>query len=343
MQTIKVDKVGSVAKSLKFSKSVDISSEIPASDGVVIAVRSLTRKKKYGELELSNGRFAKISKGDVIIGALGERKALEGIVGSIPANIKVGDTLEILNLGGVIGKAESWNKDFVPSPIQVEVLGAVHVDGKVSNLHTSALKLASHIEKLPPLIVVIGTAMNTGKTTVATETIRLLSRIGKQRVGAAKITGVATQRDVLSMRDAGAIKTMSFQDVGLTSTINHKGRVVPAAKTILNTLAQEKVDSIVVECGDGIIGWYGIDKLLRDQEFRNAISFVIFCAHDVVGAFGGYKTMKRLGVGIDYFAGPVTNNTAGTDYLEEELHVPSQDIRDSKEKLALALKKKKLL
>ena len=89
----------------------------------------------------------------------------------------------------------------------------------------------------------------------------------KLNVAAAKLTGVATQRDILAMHDAGAQQALSFLDIGLTSTINQQEAVVPAAKTILNILAKSNPDIIVAELGDGIIGWYGVDKLLENKEF----------------------------------------------------------------------------
>ena len=133
---------------------------------------------------------------------------------------------------------------------------------------------------------------------------------------------------------------LTFLDIGVTSTINQQDAVVPAAKTILNNLAKSNPDIIVAELGDGIIGWYGVDKLLEDKEFTSLVSFTIVCAHDLVGAFGAQSILKKHGLIIDYFSGLVTNNTAGTDYLEDVLQTPSQDIRDGYSKLLKTLVKK---
>ena len=50
--------------------------------------------------------------------------------------------------------------------------------------------------------------------------------------------------------------------------------------------------------------------------------------------------LKNLNLKIDFFAGPVTNNTAGTDYIENILKIPSQDIRYDTNKLLQVLKRK---
>ena len=71
--------------------------------GPVLAVRALMEKSVYDRLELVSGRMAKINKGDVMAGTLGYRRALKGFVGIVPDSIHAGDTIHVLNLGGVLG------------------------------------------------------------------------------------------------------------------------------------------------------------------------------------------------------------------------------------------------
>ena len=339
-QKIIVNKIGSVLKNTNLNQQVYISKKIHAMEGQAVVVKVLEEQTKYGELELTNGLMSKIKKGELIVGVLGERKALAGIVGIVPKEIKTGDVLNVLNIGGVIGKATSWNKDFVDSPIPVKILGEVIINNKSLNIHDSIQKLDSILIKTVPLIVVMGTAMNVGKTTATVKLIQSIKNKTKLNLVAAKLSGIAAQKDILAMKKAGANQVLSFLDVGISSTINNHGLVVPAAKTIINKLTKEKPDLIVVELGDGIIGWYGVEKLLNDKEFSKAMSFNIMCAHDLVGAKGSYDMLKNLNLKINFFAGPVTNNTAGTDYIENILKIPSQDIRYDTNKLLQVLKKK---
>ena len=339
-QKIIVNKIGSVLKNINLNQQVYISKKIHAVEGQAVVVKVLEEQTKYGKLELTTGLMSKIKKGELIIGVLGERKALAGIVGIVPKEIKTGDVLNVLNIGGVIGKATSWNKDFVDSPIPVKILGEVIINNKSLNIHDSIQKLDSILIKTVPLIVVMGTAMNVGKTTATVKLIQSIKNKTKLNLVAAKLSGIAAQKDILAMKKAGANQVLSFLDVGISSTINNHGLVVPAAKTIINKLTKEKPDLIVVELGDGIIGWYGVEKLLNDKEFSKAMSFNIMCAHDLVGAKGSYDMLKNLNLKINFFAGPVTNNTAGTDYIENILKIPSQDIRYDTNKLLQVLKKK---
>ncbi len=343
IQNIKLDKISSVLKNAQIDQFVDITTEVNPKIGFGIVVEALKSLDKYGELELVGGRFSKIRKGDLIAGVFGERKALEGIVGHVPKTVKSGDELQILNLGGLIGNAVSWNKDIISSPLPVKFIGAITVNNKILDIDSFAIKDGEKFVKSAPMVVVMGTAMSTGKTTVATELIHVLAGQKKLKVCAAKLTGVAAQRDILGMKDAGAKVVLSFLDFGLTSTINQKEAVVPAAKAIINSLNTNKPDIIVVELGDGMIGWYGVDKLLAHKDFVRSISFVIVCAHDLVGAFGAVDILKKNNLKADFFAGPVSNNTAGTDYLEVNLGIPAEDIRDSSSKLLTTLIDKKVI
>ena len=45
--------------------------------------------------------------GDVLAGTLGTRRALRGYAGVVPSHIAVGDTIDVLNLGGILGKCTS--------------------------------------------------------------------------------------------------------------------------------------------------------------------------------------------------------------------------------------------
>ena len=61
--------------------------------------------------------------GDVLAGTLGTRRALRGYAGVVPSHIAVGDTIDVLNLGGILGKCTSANPE-IGAPFKAEVLGA---------------------------------------------------------------------------------------------------------------------------------------------------------------------------------------------------------------------------
>ena len=87
--------------------------------------------------------MARIIKGDLIAGVLGERQALRGFVGVIPPHIAPGDVLHMLNMGGVLGRCVSANPD-LGKPLRVRVLGVALIDGAPANIRQGAIAVAGH-------------------------------------------------------------------------------------------------------------------------------------------------------------------------------------------------------
>lgn len=93
----------------------------------------------------------------------------------------------------------------------------VDAQGKVLNLRRYALSAQSRRGlRKKPVIAVLGTSMNPGKTTAAA-LVRGLSAAG-YRVAAVKATGTGSGNDVWSYADAGAALTLDFTDAGYPST-----------------------------------------------------------------------------------------------------------------------------
>jgi hypothetical protein len=167
--------------------------------------------------------------------------------------------------------------------------------------------------------------MNSGKTIAATEIISQANRAGL-RVAAGKLSGIAALRDTFNMQDHGAIATASFLDCGLPSTVD-AGDLAPMAKAILNRLNESAPDLIVVELGDGIVGGYAVDSILKDADIRRATSAFVFCASDYVGVVGGIEVLRRLGIEIDVVAGSVTDSQMGQDFVEKEFGINAANSR----------------
>jgi hypothetical protein len=167
--------------------------------------------------------------------------------------------------------------------------------------------------------------MNSGKTVAATEIIRQAANAGL-RIAGAKLSGIACLRDTLHMQDHGAVATASFLDCGLPSTVDC-GDLSPVAKGILNHLNTFNPDLIVVELGDGIVGGYAVDSVLKDAEIKAAISSFVFCASDYVGVIGGIAVMKDLGIDINVIAGSVTDSQMGEDFVQEHFGIKAGNAR----------------
>ena len=91
MRSLVVDKIASVALASDIGREVRISPDIPCEEGVLVAAEVLNNKSRYNTLELTSGRMARVKRGDIIVGALGHRKALFGYSGHIPEELHAGD------------------------------------------------------------------------------------------------------------------------------------------------------------------------------------------------------------------------------------------------------------
>lgn len=332
MKIIEIDKIGSAASPLDPSKSVELLQiRSDPREGDVVVVRALSESVTYGNLELPSGRLAKINTGDVLLGVLGRRRALKGFVGDVPESLTAGDRLHLLNMGGVIGICRGHHSGFSDA-IELEFLGFAS-DGKATalNIDRDALRSTGHLSVSAPIIMVAGTCMNSGKTVAVTELIKQATRAGLRAAGA-KLSGIACLRDTLNMKDHGAIATASFLDCGLPSTVECDD--LPGySKAILNHLDETRPDVIFVELGDGIVGGYGVESILRDQEIMNSVSSFIFCASDYVGVVGGQTILSEFRINIDVISGPVTDSQMGEDFVEKRFGLRAANAQRNGSKL----------
>jgi hypothetical protein len=288
-------------------------------------VKALTESVTYGNLELPSGRLAKINRGDVLLGVLGKRRALKGFVGDVPSQVKAGDRLHLLNMGGVIGECKGHHSS-LSDAIEVEVIGAACDElGLPMNIGDAGLVAASDMHQSAPIVVGAGSCMNSGKTVAAIEIIRQAANTGL-KVAGLKLTGIACLRDTLNMQDHGAFATASFLDCGLPSTVECED-LAGAARSLFNHVNSFSPDLIVAELGDGIVGGYGVDAILRDPLIMGSVSSLVFCAPDYVGVIGGKTVLGELGVNIDVVAGSVTDSQMGEDFVTKQLGLPAGNAR----------------
>ena len=328
MRSIFVDKVASVAQHSNLSHELRVSADIPCEEGVLIAVRVLNNKTRYNQLELTSGRMATVNQGDIVVGALGHRKALLGYSGHLPEALEVGSTIQILNIGGVLGMCDSANPD-VGAPFDCEVLGTVlHFPYLGERIGVPARVGAKELDKNAqldtkgvPVIALAGTCMDSGKTAAACAIVSRLRHRGL-KVAACKATGVSLRRDILAMEDAGAAHSMIFSDLGVVTTTPENGPAL--TRTLLSSLAGFQPDVIVIELGDGLLGAYGVEAILADEDIRDAFTAVILCANDPVAAWGGARILReQFDIEPALVTGPATDNAVGIDQIKERLSLPA--------------------
>jgi hypothetical protein len=300
---VHLDKIASVTRNLQLGRRVTLTPEIEARPGAVIAGRIRGEKSVYNELEDIYGRMSALHDGDVIVGALGHRYALQGYEGVMPKSVK---------------------------PFEVEMLGQVLLFnefgsrvGQPASIESGAVKGQPNARQVP-VIFIAGTCMNAGKTHAACALVRRLSQEGF-KVGGAKLTGVSLLRDVLSMRDYGAEAILDFTDAGVPCTGPETSARI--ARIVLSELSNRGVDLIIAETGDGIMGEYGVQTILADRELQSWGKVYVLCANDPVGVAGALLHFREaFGLNVDVVTGPATDNRVGTRFVES-LGVPATNAR----------------
>lgn len=334
---LRLDRIASSTQNARLAPDVMVGDEIVAREGYILAVRILDDKSTYNTVEDRSGRMMSLRAGDVLAGTLGVRRALRGYAGEVPSQLAVGDVINVLNLGGILGRCTSSNPDIGP-PFRAEVLGAVLAFpdlgdrvGRPASIADGAVPPAELLECTTPVVYVSGTCMNAGKTVAATELVRGLTRAGF-RVAACKLTGVSLLRDTLSMLDAGAVAALTFNDAGAAST--HAGMTVPVARGLFNRLTKERTarpEIIVAELGDGILGEYGVQDILLDDGLMGIAAAHVVAAPDPVACWGAQQLFaEHFRRQITCLTGPATDNQVGRDYIEHRLGLPAHNaLRDA--------------
>ena len=296
-------------------RAIDTEFENPAPGDLVLA-----RVEKIGQhtgLQLQNGRRAAIHTGDEIIVAFGERYAPDQFEAEV--GVENGQC-HLIAAGGLAGRVLCSHARMAPATVLAPVGLIANRDGRTVNLRDYALSPVSYVGGLP-VLAVLGTSMNAGKTTTAASLVRGLTLAGK-RVGAAKVTGTGAGGDIWSFTDAGAHKVLDFTDAGHGSTYRvDNAEVEQVMQTVLGHLVHAGCDAIVMEVADGIFQ-RETAELMRSRLFRTITQGVVFAAGDAVSAVAGAGMIAEAGLPVIGVSGVVTRSPLACREFEAAAKVP---------------------
>jgi hypothetical protein len=167
----------------------------------------------YGRVETADGARSRLYPGDRIACVVGNRYATSMREGVATVD---GPVIDLLSASGVCGKVLD-RSERTSKPTTLRVLGQFRGRAVPINLRSFHRRPSVGQDGEPVWIVVVGSAMDAGKTTACASLVRGLRTQG-HRVAAAKLTGTASARDVGSFRDAGADPVVDFSDLGWPAT-----------------------------------------------------------------------------------------------------------------------------
>jgi hypothetical protein len=260
------------------------------------------------QVETTSGRFAQVGDGDLVLGALGSRRATLESVGDWR---EVGDDLAMTTLtrAGVLGRCTSAAPQVWPLLVPLRYRGHLVLAGRVLRMADHALPARPRPARLPPAILMVGSSMSAGKTTTATAVIRRATRMGLSVAGA-KLAGVGRYGDILAMRDAGADPVLDFVDAGLPATLGPEAEVADAIERVLAAVAASGADLLVAEAGASPLEPYHGE--LAIVALGDSLALTVLCASDAYAARGTIGVLPRE---PDFVAGRAAATSAGVELV----------------------------
>jgi dethiobiotin synthetase len=261
--------------------------------------------------------------------AYGPRYAPDQFEAEVPPDLQPAD---LVAAGGLIGRMRS-SHDLMQDPTQVIPIGLLADDEGVvtldrcAPLQHSTSPPARWEAARPSVIAVLGTSMNSGKTTTVASIVRGLTAAG-HRVAAGKATGTGAGGDSHMYADAGAERVLDFTDFGFSSTYQLDSATVTAIFTsLVDELADHEPDVIVAEIADGLLQ-PETSNLIVDPWFHDIVDKVVFSAGDAMGAMTGLAELRRRSLDPVAVAGLVTASPLAVRETERVVDVPVMPLVD---------------
>ena len=294
------------------------SSHRPQSGDLIVA--RVEKISQHTRIQLNNSRRSLLYPGDKVVVAYGNRYAPDQFEAEIPSSL---DRCHLVAAGGIAARAVSKH-DRVKRPTTIRPEGfVVDGEGEVLNLRRYGLSpLSRRGLRKKPVIAVLGTSMNSGKTTTAAALVRGLSAAG-YRVAAVKATGTGSGNDVWSYADAGAALTLDFTDAGYPSTYRIPSLEIEACfeRLLTRARADEGVDVTVVEIADGLLHVETSD-LVNSVAFRREVKHVVFAAGEAMGALAGVERLRQAGIKPLALSGLLTASSLAASEAQAYSGVP---------------------
>jgi hypothetical protein len=293
-----------------------ITSGAPAPGDLVLA--RVERIFQHRCIELPDGRRAQLHVGDEVLVAYGNRYAPDQFEAVVPADL--GPT-HLVASGGIAAALIAKHDD-AKTPTELCPVGLVAgPDGARINLASWSLPPLPEPEReaAPPVLVVVGTSMNAGKTFMVTQLAKGLARAG-YLVGAVKITGTGSGHDLWSWVDAGAARVCDFTDAGLATT---SGVGLDALRRVCSTLFGHLAgaDVILVEVADGLLQ-RETAALLAAPWFRERVDGYFFAAPNALSAIGGIAALEGIGVRPLGVGGLLTRSPLAVREAQSRIDLP---------------------
>ncbi len=293
-------------------------------DLVLAEVQDLGR---HTRMEIRTGVAMYLFPGDHIVGAFGNRYATDQYEGYVPT--RPVEACDLLSIGGVCGEVASQHASIV-DPTRLRIVGLVS-DKDERPINQCAFGLPPHTvgdrheRSAAEVILVVGSSMNSGKTTTAGTLARALSRANFS-VAAGKVTGTAAGQDGRFYEACGARPVLDFTSAGYPSTyMLGLEELLGIYDSILGNLRAANPDYIILEIADGVLQ-RETRMMLGSGAIQDSVDHVLFAAGDSLSAERGVGIIREYGLPLRAIGGSVTQSPLASREAEEALGMPCMSI-----------------
>lgn len=293
-----------------------------AGDVVLASVREIGQHRR---IERPDSRKAMLFEGDEIMVAYGARYAPDQFESRVPGNL---DDTNLAAAGGVAGDVVAAHYD-MDEPTEIHPIGLLADASGIVTLRRCAPRhlvapedLRSPRDVLGPCVIgVLGTSMNSGKTTTVAAIARGLAAAGLN-VAAGKVTGTGAGGDPMLFEDSGAAAVLDFTEFGFASTYGLQHETIRALMvSVIHELAATRADVIVVEIADGLFQ-QETARLIADPLLGEWLNSVVFAAGEAMGAVAGKEILASKGLSPVCVSGRLTASPLSLAEALSALDVP---------------------
>ena len=270
-------------------------------DVALVRVRSLGH---HSRINTAGSGKQRLYPGDLLVGVCGNRYATDAFEGEVRGL----EDLHMLTDAGMIGTVCSQHNN-TRKPTALEFLGFLD-DGRGRRLN-----LKSRLFRRPDrpatlrknVLLVVGTGMNSGKTTTGSRLVKSLLRRGL-RVAVSKLTGSVCQNDRSEWSATGAVDVRDFSDYGFPSTyLATETELIDLFERLVADTERLEPDLVVMEIADGILQ-RETRLLLGHEAIRRRAGGVVLAATCSASALFGVEQVQALGHEVITVSGVISNS-----------------------------------
>jgi hypothetical protein len=294
-----------------------------------VAVFRVEKVGYHHHIETEQERRLRLYAGDMLIAVFGNRYATDVYEGRV---LEL-DHLHLLTASGLVGTVLSRHHD-VGRPTTVSFLGYLaDTSGTRINLKQLRFQPVSGGTSSLEVVLVVGTGMNTGKTTVTRKILRALAARGVPAAGC-KLTGSASPRDLYEMRATGAVLATDFSDYGFPSTYGASlEELIGLLDTMTDACGRAGADVVVVEIADGFLQ-PETQMLLESDEIRRRVRGVVAAGACSSSLLFATEFLQKAGLEVWAASGLATNSPLFVREFSARSSVPVASSRGGGAQLA---------